>query len=147
MKQQQTIHHILATSYIIYFMASLAGLLIDSFISIQFDVPYAKTVAIICFGVGPLLILWAQLTGAKFLNNGVHTYYHYGPYKFLRNPTHVGLLILVTGYTLISGSLVFFGMTLIGFLVSNIFFRKYELLNEQNHGEHYRLYRSQTPKL
>lgn len=148
MKQAKTIHTILATSYIAYFLASVAGLLVDTFISVPFDIPYAHTAAIICFMVGPLIMLWAQATSWKFLrNSGIGDYFKYGPYRFVRNPTHVGLLILVTGYTLVSGSLVFFGMTLIGFLVSNFFFTKYELLNEETYGEQYRAYQSHTPRI
>lgn len=148
MKQGLTIHETLATSYIVYFLASLVGLLVDIFIFAPFDIPYAHTIAIICFGLGPLIILWAQSTSWKFLQqSSMSMYFKYGPYRFVRNPTHLGLLILVTGYTLISGSLIFFLTTFIGFLVSNIFFTKYERLNEQTYGEHYRAYQSRTPKI
>jgi protein-S-isoprenylcysteine O-methyltransferase Ste14 len=148
MKKNQTIHHHLAKSYIVYFIASMLGLMVDTLISIPFDVPHGKTLAIIFLGLGPLIILWAQLTSWKFIReSSFGEYFQYGPYRFVRNPTHIGLLILVTGYTLVSGSLVFFGMTLVGFLVSNIFFTKYETLNEELFGDQYRAYRSRIPKI
>lgn len=150
MGQEQTIHHHLAKSYMSYFMASLVGLFIDLFVSAPFDVGYAYPIAIVFMGLGPLMMLWAQYTSWQ-CQNEVHghsaSFFHHGPYRFVRNPTHLGLLILVTGYTLVSGSLIFFVTTLIGFFMSNIFFKKYEKLNVDKFGENYHLYKKNTPKI
>lgn len=148
MTEHQTIHHVLAKSYLSHFVASMVGLLIDAFLAVPFDVPYAKTVSIVFLGLGPLLILWAQVTSwhcEKHKHSAM--YYMHGPYRFVRNPTHLGILILVAGYTLVSGSLVFFATTLLGFLISNIFFRKYEAINHARFGEHYKQYKARTPRL
>lgn len=148
--EENTIHHELAKSYLAYFVASMAGLLVDSFLHISFDVPYAKTVGIVLMGLGPLLMLWAQLTSAKGHAKPASRfvqYFEYGPYRFVRNPTHLGILLLVTGYTLISGSVVFFATTFIGFVVSNIFFGKYESLMHQSFGDAYTKVKETTPKV
>ena len=150
MGQEQTIHHHLAKSYMSYFMASLIGLFIDSFISAPFDVGYAYPIAIIFMGLGPLMMLWAQYTSWQ-CQRGAHghsaSFFHHGPYRFVRNPTHLGILIMVTGYTLISGSLIFFATTFVGFFISNIFFKKYEKLNSETFGENYSLYKKDIPKI
>jgi protein-S-isoprenylcysteine O-methyltransferase Ste14 len=150
MTQPQTVHHILAKSYLAHFVASMIGLFIDAFIAAPFDVGYARPLAIIFMGLGPLLMLWAQYTTWQ-CQRGAHShsaqFFRHGPYRFVRNPTHLGILILVTGYTLISGSLVFFGTTLLGFLISNIFFGKYENFNHESFGEEYNQYKARTPKI
>ena len=148
-ERKHTIHEILAKSYLVYFFASLVGLFVDSFISVPFNVPYAETVAIIFFGLGPLMIAWAQFTSRHYekSDHPHRNYFERGPYKIIRNPTHLGLLILVTGYTLVSGSLIFFGTTLIGYLISNIFFTKYESILSEDHGENYYSYKSKVGKL
>lgn len=148
MEPKHAVHTTLAKSYLVYFVASLMGLFADMFISFPLDVPFAKTIAIIFFGLGPLIILWAQYTSGRFQKeNPTLPYFHHGPYRFVRNPTHLGLLILVTGYTLISGSMVFFGVTLIGFLISNILFSKYEKILHESHGDKYKDYKATTPKI
>lgn len=150
MNEGQTVHHMLAKSYLAHFVASLLGLFIDLFIYIPFDTSQAIPLAIVCMGLGPLLMLWAQYTTWQ-CHRGAHShsaeFFRHGPYRFVRNPTHLGILILVTGYTLISGSFIFFGTTLLGFLISNIFFGKYEHFNHQSFGENYNLYKSRTPKI
>jgi len=150
MSNHQTVHHVLAKSYLSYFLASLVGLLIDAFISAPFDVGYALPIAIVFMGVGPMLIWWAQYTSwlsHKQTRGHTAEFFHHGPYQFVRNPTHLGILILVTGYTLISGSLIFFATTLIGFLISNFFFGKYEDITHESFGEKYKHYKARTPKI
>jgi protein-S-isoprenylcysteine O-methyltransferase Ste14 len=123
----------LARSYLMYFITSVLGLFADSFFNVTFSSPMATYSAIVCWIAGPLLIVWAQYTSKKFSaesHEDGDAYYNHGPYKFMRNPTHLGLLILVTGYTLASGSIIFFLVTMIGYLISNIFFKKYESMLE-----------------
>ncbi len=150
MNSYQTIQHLLAKSYLAYFLASLVGLFVDAFIAAPFDVGFARPIAIIFMGLGPALMLWAQYSSWRcHLMGHPHSaqYFKHGPYRLVRNPTHLGILILVTGYTLISGSLIFFATTLLGFLFSNIFFNKYERVNHSALGSEYRDYITRTPKI
>ena len=146
---RQKIHSVLAHSYLAYFIASLIGLFIDSFMPVYFNAPFAPFITIGCFIIGPFLVLWAQQTSSQYASEQESSkgYFHRGPYRYMRNPTHVGLLILVSGYTVISGSLFFFGMTFIGFLVSNIFFTRYESILDTTYGEQYQQYQSKVPKI
>ncbi len=65
----------------------------------------------------------------------------------MRNPTHTGILLLVTGYTAVSGSVIFLAVTLIGYLISNMFFKKYEALLHAEYGTEYAEYKNTTPKI
>ncbi|MBP6904859.1 MAG: hypothetical protein KBB91_02270 [Candidatus Pacebacteria bacterium] len=150
---EPSIHHILAHSYLMYFVSSIIGLFIDTLIGFSITVPYADTITGICFGVGALLILWAQYTSRHSAKkNGDQEairgpYFFKGPYRYMRNPTHLGMVILVTGYTLVSGSIVFFAITVIGYLVSNIFFHRYEAILDRTYGEDYQKYQASVPKI
>ena len=144
-----SIHITLAQSYLTYFVCSIIGLFADTLIGFDIDIPYANTSTIACFIVGALLIGWAQYTSrhSSKENHPGAKYFFRGPYRYMRNPTHLGIVILVTGYTLISGSLVFFGITIIGYIISNILFHKYEAILDRTYGEEYQRYQASVPKI
>jgi protein-S-isoprenylcysteine O-methyltransferase Ste14 len=148
MTHEAAVHHTLARSYLMYFVASMVGLFADALIAAPFGIPYGHDVAIVLFGAGPLLMLWAQYSSWRCQkHHHSAAYFHHGPYRIVRNPTHLGILLLVAGYTLISGSLLFFAATLIGYLLSNIFFTKYERIFHEKFGEIYKAYTKKTPKI
>jgi protein-S-isoprenylcysteine O-methyltransferase Ste14 len=145
--ETSAIHYTLAKSYLVYFLVSAVGLFADSFITYSFVIPYNKIIAIICFVLGPLLILWAQYTSRHSRNNPTHLFFHKGPYKYLRNPTHLGLLILIAGYAIVSMSPIFFAVTLIGYIISNHYYKKYESVLEKMHGDVYQSYKTNVNKI
>lgn len=133
----ETYHEILAKSYIVYFIFSMIALFIDSRLQLHFHEPFLIPIAIVCFAVGPLLILWAQLTSLKTIQTKhFHLYFGKGPYKYMRNPTQLGILILIIGYVLISASLIFLLISIIAYIVSNVYFRKYEQALEKSHTDY-----------
>ena len=134
----------LAHSYLAYFAFSLIGLFADTFWGFGTPLYYGNTISLICFILGPLLIWWAQGTSSR---KRALPYFERGPYRFLRNPTHVGVVILVAGYTAVSGSIVFLGVTLIGYIISNLYFSRYESLLKLEYGEEYTDYKKKTPKI
>lgn len=150
MSNKLNINTTLARSYLSYYLFSIVGLLADSVLGFDTVVPYATSVAIVCFILGPLLIFWAQNTSGKRKQKGddkQHAYFNYGPYRYMRNPTHLGLVILVTGYAVISGSIIFLLITILGYIVSNMLFRKYEVIITETYGEQYKKYKSDVPKI
>ncbi len=150
MSTPTSIHTTLARSYMAYFLFSLLGLLADSIIGFDVVVPYASAIGIVCFIAGPALMLWAQATSNQFRqkNTGAHpTYFLHGPYRYLRNPTHLGIVIMVTGYAAVSGSVAFLGVTLLGYIVSNMLFKRYESIAAEHYGDEYAQYKSDTPKI
>lgn len=144
---QPSIHTTLAHSYLIYFICSIVGLFADTLLGFDVTLPYANTVAIICFGAGALLIMWAQYTSRHTKKDPKHPYFLHGPYRLMRNPTHLGMVVLVLGYTVVSGSVIFCAITLVGYLVSNVFFRKYETMLKTTYDGTYQEYQSKVPKI
>lgn len=129
-----------------YFVASIGALFLDTLLGVEVVVPYAKEGMIACFAFGTFLIIWAQITSRKALGHNT-SYFFKGPYKYMRNPTHLGLVFLVVGYTLISGSLIFSLVTIVGYLISNIFFGSYEAILNRTYGEEHKHYQSNVPKI
>ena len=139
-----SVHLTLANSYLVYFIFSLIGLFAGTFFSIGTPLHDGQWIALACFIIGPLLIWWAQSTSAI---QSTVPYFERGPYRFVRNPTQIGILILVSGYTAVSGSILFLLATLIGYLISNRFFKKYESILHREYGTTYGDYKDSVPKV
>jgi protein-S-isoprenylcysteine O-methyltransferase Ste14 len=135
----------LAKSYAIYFIFSLLGLFASTIFPLGEPTPHGQWVALLCFAVGPIIIWWAQTTSAA---QSATPYFERGPYRYLRNPTQIGILILVGGYAAVSGSIVFLLASIIGYFISDIFFfKKYEAILHAQYGEQYKQYKSTVPKV
>lgn len=148
MQRSDSVHFTLARSYLAYYLCSIVGLFADTFIGFTFDIPGASRLAITFFMIGTVLMVWAQYTSHRFRNSpDKGPYFLHGPYRFVRNPTHLGIVLLVSGYTLVSGSLVFFLVTTVGYLISNIFFKKYEAILDRTYGDEYKNYQARTPRI
>lgn len=146
--KSEKIQTVLTRSYLAYFLFTLFGLLLDNIVGFSVMIPYASVIAIGCFIVGALLVLWAQNTTALVYTGTEKTkFFGNGPYRFLRNPTHLGMVLLVTGYTAISGSVVFLAITALGYLISSIFFQEYESLLIEHFGDDYKKYQRDVPKI
>jgi protein-S-isoprenylcysteine O-methyltransferase Ste14 len=146
------IHLVLARSYSAYLLASIVGLFADLFFPLDFTLPHATQIAVVCIGAGTLLVVWAQYTSRYCANehhdhHGDSLYFQHGPYRFMRNPTHLGILLMVAGYAVVSKSVIFFAVTLIGYLFSNIFFRNYEFLLRNKYGNIYDAYKKRINKI
>lgn len=147
---KQSVHRVLAQSYLAYFLLCLLGLFLGLFFPMQFSVPHARLFAILCFGVGPALIVWAQLTSRRFeivKEQTGQAQFNRGPYRYLRNPTQLGLVILVAGYAFASGTAILFVTAGGAYLISNIFFRKHESILEDRYGQPYKEYKTSVPKI
>lgn len=146
------IHRVLAQSYFVYLLASIIGLFADLFFPLDFTLVHGTILAIICIGGGTVLVMWAQYTSHHCANkhhthHGDSLYFQHGPYRLMRNPTHLGILLMVAGYAVVSKSIIFFVVTLIGYLFSNIFFRKYEFLMKNKFDGVYDVYKKTIKKI
>ncbi|HWC57542.1 MAG TPA: methyltransferase [Candidatus Paceibacterota bacterium] len=145
-----SLHTALARSYLMYFLWSSIGLFVDSLVGVSVSIPFAHAIGFYCFVVGSFLIVWAQYTsrhhgtprGEKY-----PPYFSRGPYRFIRNPTQCGILLVVLGYTALSGSIIFFAITLVGYILSNIFFRRYERVLGATYKDVYTHYQKDVPKI
>ncbi len=139
----------LTRSYMSYFLFITLGLFLDAFIDFSVRIPFSTLIAILCFIIGTILILWAQFTTGKKIEkqNSLKGFFTDGPYKYLRNPTHLGFVFLITGYTALSGSLLFLAGTIVGYFVSSLYFKKYEKLLVEKFDKDYLDYKSKVPKI
>lgn len=145
-----SVHKVLATSYITYFMFCSLGLFLSIFFPIKFSIPNQALFGIISFGLGPLLIFWAQYTSYRFEIIKKQTgqiVFAKGPYRYFRNPTQIGLLFLVLGYAFVTKTLMLFIATFVSYLVSNFFFKKHEQILEDRYGEDYLKYKQKVNKV
>lgn len=150
METKPSVHVVLAQSYLAYFLLCSFGLFFDVFFPVTIYVPQASLFAVLCFAVGPLLILWAQYTSYRFeiiKKQMGEPLFNKGPYKYLRNPTQLGLVILVGGYALVSQSGTLFIATGLAYLISNVFFRKHEAILESKYGQPYQVYKDSVRKI
>ncbi len=148
--QTQSVHKVLAKSYLVYYMLCTIGLCLSAFFPIIFSIPHGAILAKICFFVGPLLIVWAQVTSHKFEKVKKETgelRFKCGPYRYIRNPTQLGLVILVLGYSFASQTAMLFITTGVAYLISNVFFRRHELILELKYGAPYKEYKSSVRKV
>lgn len=148
--ESPSVHRVLASSYLTYLLLCTFGLFADLFFPFRIAVPEAKTFAIILFIVGPVLIGWAQYTSYSFerVKKEVgQPLFLRGPYRYLRNPTQLGLLCLVAGYALVTGAIMLFLATILAYVISNIFFRKHETILEARYGEPYKTYKESVKKV
>jgi protein-S-isoprenylcysteine O-methyltransferase Ste14 len=138
-------HLALAKSYVIYFVFILVGLFTNTVFRITTTTSHTEWVGIAAFIIGSLLIVWAQNTSAA---KSTIPYFQHGPYRYLRNPTQIGILILIGGYAVISNSVLFLIAVAIGYLISDIsFFKKYETLLHEQYRDQYKEYKNTIPKV
>ncbi len=101
-KKPMNIHVILSRSYSIYFFAFIIGLVIDSILSSKFNIKLGgenlSAIGFILLILATFLMYWAQSVNSKtrYLPDGSKDFTA-GPYKYSRNPTQMGLFILVLG--------------------------------------------------
>jgi protein-S-isoprenylcysteine O-methyltransferase Ste14 len=145
-----TAHHLLAISYMAYFICIAGGIGLSVFFPLHMHIPAANIFAFVCFVSGPLLILWAQYSSFAFekhkKQHGTISF-SFGPYKFLRNPTQIGLGALIIGYVFILQSATVFAAVLLSYLIGNYFYKKHETLLEQKYGKNYKEYKMHVDKI
>ncbi|MCU0660142.1 MAG: hypothetical protein MUD00_00805 [Candidatus Pacebacteria bacterium] len=140
------VHAVLAHSYLMYFFAVVAGLLLDLTIPIKIIPDHIATaIGMVFLFAAPALIIWAQMTSHRFEKEKNKTdalNFFKGPYVFTRSPTHLGLDMLVIGFALILNSLFLVVFSLVSFfLTRSIFVRKEERILGQKYGDQYHKYR------
>ena len=132
------VHHILAHSYVVYFVLFLVGVCLDFIFKIKiFENSIMVPVGIIFLIFASFLIFWAQKTSRNLNIKNLSTESFYkGPYRYTRSPTHLGLFFLVLGFGIIANAFFVILATLISFIISKFVFLDKE---EQILAEKYRI--------
>jgi protein-S-isoprenylcysteine O-methyltransferase Ste14 len=125
------IHFILLHSYLIFLLAVILGVFFDTFYNIRiFSHDIYQYIGLLLLIISSIIIYWAQSTSSNYKQrekkNESDSYFEYGPYKYLRSPTHFGLFIMALGLALIINSLFSVIFTIIAYLITKFFFLKKE---------------------
>jgi protein-S-isoprenylcysteine O-methyltransferase Ste14 len=107
---------------------------------------YNQIVGLFLIILGSMLIFWAQKSSKP--NNSQITkpiddsYFTRGPYKYNRNPTHVGLTTMTYGLAFMVNSLATVIFVFLAYVITKVFFiTKEEKLLEKRYGEIYLKYK------
>jgi len=134
------VHKVLAHSYFFYFISFLLGLLLDFVFSIKIfngNIMISIGVAFLIFGA--FLIFWAQMSSHKLEkeNMSKETFCR-GPYRYTRNPTHLGLFLLMLGFGLIANAFFVVIFSILYFMINKLtFIKKEEEILTQKYGVPY----------
>jgi protein-S-isoprenylcysteine O-methyltransferase Ste14 len=143
-------HFVLSHSYLIFLMAVVLGAIFDLFLpAAWFSKHNYDYIGVILLLVGPGLIFWAQSSSKASKENAKRDNtlmnFESGPYKYTRNPTHIGLTVLSLGFALLINSLFSVIFLIIASTVSkHIFVKKQEEILEDKYGQAYRDYKAKV---
>lgn len=151
-KVKLTVHHVLARSYLVYFLGFLVGVLLDKAYPLPIMATGSETVGIIILLVSTGIIIWAQTTSRRTKSSRLgqtattdHTHFHQGPYKLFRSPTHIGLALLLISYGFLTNSLPLVIVSVIVFIITRLtFVAKEEKMLEEKYGHAYKTYKSKV---
>lgn len=144
------VHFLLSHSYFVFLLAVILGAIAHTFFTIElFTSSVSSEIGFIMIVLGTALIYWAQSTSSSISHLKPHERteqdFERGPYKYSRNPTHVGLSIMTLGFGFILNS--FFTVVFIiiaSFITKFIFIRKEEKILENEYGQTYCNYKKKV---
>jgi len=143
-------HFILLNSYLVFFFAFIIGAFLDPIFKITiFSNHIYKDVGFAMIILATIIIYWSQKSSKdsiKKYNKGlIESFFEFGPYKYLRNPTHLSLFFLTFGFSLVINS--FFGVVLniVAYIITRLFFlKKQERVLSVKHGQVYDEYKKRV---
>lgn len=144
------VHFILANSYLVFLFAVILGVIFDTLLRRKmFDSVVYKDAGLSFLIIGTILIYWAQKVSSNYQNRKIkkenRTKFEFGPYKFLRSPTHFGLFLMTIGFALIINSMFSFIFTVIAYSITKfLFLRKEEKILADKHGDIYLEYKKKV---
>lgn len=143
---KHTVHHVLAHSYLVYFVLLLIGVFLD--FTFGYDIlhtDFALPIGCMFLILATIIIFWAQKTGrdfSKIKEDKKIEHFCRGPYCYTRVPTQWGLFFLVLGFGLIINSLFIVVFTVVSFVISKtIFIGKHDKILIEKYGEAYAGYK------
>jgi protein-S-isoprenylcysteine O-methyltransferase Ste14 len=146
---QGMVHFVLSHSYMVYLSAVVLGVLFD--LLFPFSVFVAKSyqyIGLVLIMLGTILIYWSQSTSEvtkEKSDKGLSRDFFAGPYKFSRNPTHIGLALSTIGLACMINSPFSIIFTVIAFIITkSIFLKEEEHLLEREYGDAYRAYKKKV---
>lgn len=143
-EKPDTIHYILSRSYSLYLFSIIAGVIIDTVIyRLKFSFPFYSEIGFFIMFIGSVVVYWSQQSSSRSKrefkkNPGSKRNFARGPYKYSRNPTHIGLMIASLGFGVLAGSFFIIMFILFAFVTSLlVFLPKEEALLAKKYGQDY----------
>ena len=144
------IHVMLAYAYAIFFLSVILGVLFDLVFKVDLlDNFHHSYIGIMLIFLGSLLVYLAQSASSraskiKFEERSVAGF-AFGPYKYFRHPTYLGVFIMVLGFGITIKSTFSVLFILITYLFVKLFFvKKEEKILEQKYGQIYLYYKKKV---
>lgn len=147
-KSKESVHFLLAHAYLIFFFSIILGVFIDSVIPFNFleNINYSYFGLIFIFG-GTIIVYWAQKSSSKAgkikIEESSMQGFRFGPYKFIKHPTYLGLFFLALGFSILIESIPSFVLIFITHIfIRFTFIKKEEKILEKKYGDKYLNYKS-----
>lgn len=144
------VHTVISDSYITFLIAIILGVIFDSFISFKIFNNYLfEYLGLGMIILGPLLTYWAQKSSSvakkNVLEKGFPISFEYGPYRYTRNPSYLGVFIMIMGLGIILNSIfsIIFGLVAY-FIIRFVFLKKEEKLLGDKYGQVYFDYKNKV---
>jgi len=140
---KHTVHFVLVQSYLVFLLAILIGVFFDTLLKGKlFSNDIYKYIGFLMLIISSLVIFWAQNTSHDYKNKKLKdesmSHFEHGPYKYLRNPTHLSVFIMTLGFGLIINSFFSIIFATVAYVLTKILFlRKEEKMLEKKYGETY----------
>ncbi len=145
------VHLVLSHSYTVFLLAVILGVIFDILIPTSYFGNYIfQYVGVTLIVLGSLLIYWAQkttnCTKKEELEKGIVIRdFARGPYKYSRNPTHIGLTVMALGFGFTINSVFSVAFVIVAFLITKVvFIKKEEAILEKRYGEDYCNYKKKV---
>lgn len=145
------VHFVLVHSYLIFLISAIIGVFLDTFLMKEriFSDKIFQYIGLTFLIISSIIIYWAQKTSSnyhqKVIKDESRSTFEFGPYRYLRSPTHFGLFVLTLGFSLIINSLFSAILTLIAYIVTKLFFlKKEEKLLESKYRQTYSDYKKKV---
>jgi protein-S-isoprenylcysteine O-methyltransferase Ste14 len=144
------VHFILSHSYTVFLFAVVLGVVFDVFLPFNiFSENKYQYLGMAMIFLGSILIYWAQSTSSStkkaLEKDGEQRNFACGPYKYSRNPTHIGLSVMTLGLAFVINSLFSVIFVVIASLITKlVFVKKEEMILEKKYGEAYCEYKKKV---
>lgn len=149
---RESAHFISAHAYLLFFGCVLLGVILDMIISFDmFENAIYSQYGFLIIIIGTFIIFWAQKSSGKArkisMEESSTEAFNFGPYKFVRHPTYVGLFILAFGFSVVIQSISSMILVVIAHvLIKFTFVKKEEKFLEKKYGDKYLAYRNKRKK-
>ena len=137
----------MSQSYLTFFFAVILGVIFDIIFNVNILTnnifQYTGLVFIL---LGTILAYWAQnssrIAKEKWQKDHIDVGFSFGPYKYSRNPTHLGLFIMTMGFAFIIGSTFSLFFVIIAYIITKtVYLKKEEKILAEKYGEEYSNYK------